>query len=92
MELRRSAEPPVSVTIVEPGIFESAMSHNVRVTRSLFASRRRVAGRIVAAAFAGKAAIRPPFWFALLTWASCVAGRDFRYRLFKRAKSTAKHR
>ena len=92
MELGRSPERSVSVTIVEPGIFESAMSDNVRVARILFASRRRVAARIVAAARAGKATIRPPFWFALVTWAACLAGRDFRYRLFKRGKPTEDRR
>jgi short-subunit dehydrogenase len=89
MELGRSPGRSVSVTIVEPGIFESSMSDNVHVARILFASRRRVAARIVAAARAGKAVIRPPFWFALLTWTACLAGRDFRYRLFRRGKPTA---
>jgi short-subunit dehydrogenase len=92
MELDRSPERSVSVTIVEPGIFESSMSDNLRVSRILFASRRRVAARIVAAARAGKPVIRPPFWFALLTWTACLAGRDFRYRLFRRGKPPANGR
>jgi hypothetical protein len=54
--------------------------------------RRDVAQRIVSAALAGKRALRPPVWFALLTWAVCLAGRDFRYRLFTRVKPTADRR
>jgi short-subunit dehydrogenase len=92
MELRQSANRRVSVTIVEPGLFESAMSGEVRLTRSLFASRPRVAARIVSAAFAAKPTLRPPLWFAFLTWAACLAGRDFRYRLFKRTKPGAERR
>jgi len=46
----------------------------------------RVAATIVHGALAGRSAIRPPFWFALLTWAICLAGRDVRYRILARAR------
>jgi len=86
MELRQSGDRHFAVTIVEPGIFESGMSRYTPLTRFLFVSRREVARRIVSGALSGKAAIRPPFWFALITWAVCLGGRDLRYRLFTRAK------
>jgi short-subunit dehydrogenase len=92
MEQRQSGDRRFTVTIVEPGIFESGMSRRTALTRFLFASRRDVAQRIVSAALAGERAIRPPVWFALLTWAVCLAGRDFRYRLFTRAKPTVDRR
>ena len=92
MELRQSGNRRFTVTIVEPGIFESGMSRQTPLTKFLFASRRDVAQRIVSGALAGKRAIRPPVWFALLTWVVCLAGRDFRYRLFARAKQNADRR
>jgi short-subunit dehydrogenase len=92
MELRRSGNRRFTVTIVEPGIFESGMSRQTPLTKFLFASRRNVAHRIISGALAGKRALRPPVWFALLTWAVCLAGRDFRYRLFARAKPTVDRR
>jgi short-subunit dehydrogenase len=92
MELRQSGNRRFTVTIVEPGLFESEMSRHTALTRFLFASRRDVASRIVSGALAGERAIRPPVWFALLTWAVCLAGRDFRYHLFTRAKPTVDRR
>jgi short-subunit dehydrogenase len=92
MELRHSGNRRFTVTIVEPGIFESGMSRHTARTRFLFAARRDVAHRIVSGALAGERAIRPPVWFALLTWAVCLAGRDFRYHLFTRAKPTVDRR
>jgi len=92
MELRQSGKRRFTVTIVEPGIFESGMLQYTALTRFLSVSRRDVAQRIVSAALAGKRALRPPVWFALLTWAVCLAGRDFRYRLFSRVKPTADRR
>lgn len=92
MELRQSGDRRFTVTIVEPGIFESGMSRQTPLTRFLFVSRREVARRIVAGALAGKRSMRPPGWFAVLTWAVCIAGRDFRYRLFSRAKTTGDRR
>jgi NAD(P)-dependent dehydrogenase (short-subunit alcohol dehydrogenase family) len=86
MELRRHANRRFTVTIVEPGLFASGMTRPTPVTRLLFASRRHVASRIVSGALRGRQSIRPPFAFALLTWAACLMGRDFRYRLFARAK------
>ena len=86
MELRQSGNRRVTVTIVEPGIFESGMSLHTALNRYLSTPRQEVARRIVSGALAGKRAIRPPVSFALLTWAVCLAGREFRYRLFTRAK------
>jgi short-subunit dehydrogenase len=83
MDLRRQ-QRSVSVTIVEPGLFPSAMTRQTALTRWLFDSRRRVAEAVVAAAVAGRRTIRPPLWFALLTWGVCLAGRAFRARLFSR--------
>jgi hypothetical protein len=57
--------------------------------RWLLASRRRVAESIVDGAAAGRRTIRPPFWFALLTWGVCLAGRSFRSKLFGRVKPGA---
>ena len=88
MELRHSGDRQFTVTIVEPGIFESGMTRDTPLTKLLVVSRRDVARRIVSAALAGKQTIRPPTWFALLTWGVCLAGRSFRYRLFARAKPT----
>jgi len=89
MELRQRSDRRFSVTVVEPGIFPSGMSRQTSLTRVLFASRDKVAGRILAGALAGRRAIRPPRWFALLTWGICLIGRDYRYRLLARAKPHA---
>ena len=86
MELRQHGGRRFTVTIVEPGLFASGMTRPTALTRLLFASRRQVASRIVSGALAGRKTIRPPFAFALLTWAACLMGRDFRYRLLARAK------
>jgi NAD(P)-dependent dehydrogenase (short-subunit alcohol dehydrogenase family) len=90
MELRRAGSSRVSVSIVEPGIFESGMTHRAGIARFLFVSRREVASGIVQGALAGKKRMRPPFWFALLTWAICLAGRELRFRLLGRAKTSSK--
>lgn len=87
MERRKSESRPVSVTIVEPGMFASGMMRTTALTHWLLVTRRSVAARIVAGGLAGKATLRPPFWFALLTWAVCMAGRGLRSRLFARAKA-----
>ncbi len=89
MELRQLGLGQITVTVVEPGIFASDMTRPTVLTRFLFASRRKVAGRIVAGALAGRRSIRPPLWFALLTWGVCLMGRDLRYRLFARARPRA---
>jgi NAD(P)-dependent dehydrogenase (short-subunit alcohol dehydrogenase family) len=89
MELRQRQSRRFTVTVVEPGIFASAMTRQTPLARLLFASRRQVASRIVSGTLAGRRSIRPPFWFALLTWATCLLGRDFRYRVLARAKPRA---
>ena len=87
MELARAGSSRVTVSIVEPGMFESGMTHRAGPARFLFVSRRKVAGRIVQGALAGERTMRPPFWFALLTWAICLAGRGLRVRLLGGAKT-----
>ena len=89
MELRQRGKQRFTVTVVEPGIFASGMTRQTPLTRALFASRDKVAARILSGALEGRPAIRPPRWFALLTWAVCLIGRDRRYRLFARAKPRA---
>src|SRR5204863_8480755 len=69
MELRQRGNRRFTVTVVEPGIFVSEMSRPTPLTRMLFVSRKKVAVRILAGALAGRSVIRPPRWFALLTWA-----------------------
>ena len=87
MELRQSRDRRFTVTIVEPGMFESGMTQQTPLTRLLSVSRREVAGRIISGTLAARKSIRPPLWFALLTWGVCLMGRDARYRLFARAKA-----
>ena len=67
-------------------MFESAMTAQTPLTKLLFVSRRKVASDIVSGTLAGRKSLRPPLWFALVTWGVCLAGRDFRYRLFARVK------
>jgi short-subunit dehydrogenase len=86
MEARGASRRRFTVTIVEPGMFASGMTKPTGVGRFLMAPRSRVAATIVSGALAGRSAIRPPFWFALLTWAVCLAGRDFRFRILARAR------
>jgi hypothetical protein len=67
-------------------MFPSDMMRQTPLTRMLFASRSRVAHRIVVGALAGRAVLRPPRWFALLTWALCAIGRGGRARFLARMK------
>lgn len=90
MELCRARRTRIKVLIVEPGIFESGMSRRAGIARFLFVPRREVASSIVQGALAGKRTMRPPYWFALLTWATCLAGRELRLRLLVRAKSSGR--
>jgi hypothetical protein len=86
MELRRRGDRRFTVTIVEPGMFESGMTRATALTKILVMPRREVARRIMAGTLAGRKSIRPPLWFAFLTWGVCISGREVRYRLFARAK------
>ena len=86
MEARGASRRRFTVTIVEPGMFASGMTKAAGLGRFLLAPRSRVAATIVSGALAGRSAIRPPFWFALVTWAVCLVGRDFRYRILARAR------
>ena len=91
LELRQSNPKRFTVTVVEPGLFASGMTARVPLARMLFASRRKVAARILAGACAGRAVIRPPGWFALLTWGVCLLGRGFRARAFASARPPEAH-
>lgn len=84
MELRRSGKQGCRVMIAEPGMFESGMTTRTGINRLLFASRRKLAMRILSGALEGRKVLRYPLWFALLTWTICLGGRGFRYRLFAR--------
>ncbi|HWQ95578.1 MAG TPA: SDR family NAD(P)-dependent oxidoreductase [Gammaproteobacteria bacterium] len=86
MELRAVGKQHIDIMIVEPGIFESGMMKRSGVAKLLLTSRRDVAKQILSGAMAGKKSLRPPFWFAVLTWAVCLGGRNLRYRLFARIK------
>ncbi len=85
MDLRRSGRR-ATVTIVEPGLFASGMTRPIGPARWLLASRRDVARAIVDGALAGRRSIRPPAWFALLTWSVLLGGRRLRARLFGSVK------
>lgn len=87
MELRLAKNSRFAVAIVEPGIFESGMTRRAGLGRFLFAPRRKIAGSIVQGALAGRRTMRPPLWFALLTWAVCLGGRELRLRVLGRAKA-----
>jgi NAD(P)-dependent dehydrogenase (short-subunit alcohol dehydrogenase family) len=85
MDLQRTGRR-ATVTIVEPGLFASGMTRPTGLARWLQASRREVARAIVDGALAGRRSIRPPVWFALLTWSVLLGGRRLRARLFGRVK------
>lgn len=85
MDLQR-AGLRATVTIVEPGLFASDMTRPAGPARWLLASRREVARAIVDGVLAGRRSIRPPAWFALLTWSVLPGGRRLRARLFGRVK------
>lgn len=89
MDLQRAAPGRYRVTIVEPGLFASGMTSATGIGRWLIAPRRRVAAAIVDGALRGRRTIRPPAWFAGLTWGVCLAGRALRARLFGRVKPGA---
>jgi NAD(P)-dependent dehydrogenase (short-subunit alcohol dehydrogenase family) len=89
MEMRQRGHRRFTVTVVEPGIFASGMTRQTAFTRMLFVPRQKVAARILSGALAGRPAIRPPGWFALLTWAICLIGRNNRYRIFASTKPRA---
>jgi NAD(P)-dependent dehydrogenase (short-subunit alcohol dehydrogenase family) len=86
MDLQRAAPGRFGVTVVEPGLFASGMTGDTGPMRWLLAPRRRVAAAILDGAAAGRRVLRPPAWFAALTWGVCLAGRAFRARLFGRVK------
>jgi NAD(P)-dependent dehydrogenase (short-subunit alcohol dehydrogenase family) len=84
MEMLGHAHRRLAVMIVEPGMFESGMTHGAGLTKVLLVSRRDLAGRILSGALTGRRALRSPWWFALLTWGLCLGGRSLRSRLLTR--------
>lgn len=88
MELNLQKKPLCKVLIVEPGIFISGMVEKRGIGRLLAISRQDLAAHIIASATSGRRVLRFPIWFALLTWAICMAGRGVRLRLFSHIKST----
>jgi hypothetical protein len=84
MEAQMSGAAQLRVLIVEPGLFDSGMTARKLVAKLLFAPRRTVARRVVSGALTGRRSIRPPFWFAMLTWGLCLGGRRLRQRVFAR--------
>lgn len=84
MELHVSGNRESNVMIVEPGIFESGMMEKKGLEKLLFASRQKLAERIISGALKGKKVLRYPFWFALLTWILCLGGRSLRCHLLTR--------
>jgi NAD(P)-dependent dehydrogenase (short-subunit alcohol dehydrogenase family) len=84
LSLRGTAPP--TVTVIEPGLFESGMTASGGPRRLLSVPRRRLAGRIVDAVAAGRRSLRTPGWFTALTWGICLAGRGLRVHVFARAK------
>ncbi|MBI3154325.1 MAG: SDR family NAD(P)-dependent oxidoreductase [Burkholderiales bacterium] len=89
MDLQRRAPGVFGVTVVEPGLFASGMVQSGGAVRGLLAPRRRVAAAILDGAAAGRRAIRPPWWFAALTWGVLLGGRRLRAYLFGRVKPPA---
>ena len=88
MELYAMGRKDCSIMIVEPGIFESGMMKKSASSQFLFASRRKLAERIICGALAGKKTLRYPYWFALLTWTICLGGRNFQNYFFARARKS----
>jgi len=84
MELYR--QDSARVMIVEPGLFASGMVGDRGLQRWLSRPRQWVAERILDGAVGGRHMLRPPFWFALLTWGLCLAGRRLRIRALLRAR------
>jgi short-subunit dehydrogenase len=86
MELHLQGKQSCEVMVVEPGIFSSGMVDEKGLSKLLAVSRQDLAVRILSGALAGRKVMRPPFWFALLTWVVCLGGRGLRIRLFAHAK------
>lgn len=84
MELTARARP--AVLIVEPGLFASGMVRARGLQGLLSQPRQEVAQRILEAALQGRRSLRPPLWFAWLTWGLCLVGRRLRARVLTRAR------
>lgn len=90
MELHSMRRKDCNILIVEPGIFESGMMQKTASSKFLFASRRKLAEKIISGALSGRKTLRYPYWFALLTWTICLAGRNFQNYFFARASKSIK--
>lgn len=84
MELTARAMP--AVLIVEPGLFASGMVHARGLQGLLSLPRQEVAQRIIEAALQGRRSLRPPLWFAWLTWGLCLTGRRLRAHVLRQAR------
>lgn len=87
MDLARRSGIRPTVTLVEPGLFRSAMTAGGGPRAWFVVPRRRLAARIVDAVASGRRTLRAPGWFAMLTFGLCLAGRGLRLGLLTRAKS-----
>ncbi|MCS6785899.1 MAG: SDR family NAD(P)-dependent oxidoreductase [Thiobacillaceae bacterium] len=74
------------VLIVEPGLFASGMVGSRGLQGWLSVPRRQVAERILQAVVRGRRSLRPPLWFAWLTWGLCLGGRALRARVLTAAR------
>jgi len=89
LEMERIArgEGTARILIVEPGLFASGMVGGGGLKGRLSVSRAHIARTILDAALRGRRSLRPPLWFAWLTWALVMSGRSLRTRLLVRARS-----
>ena len=88
MELYATGNKKCNIMIVEPGIFASGMMKETASSKFLFASRYKLAEKIISGALSGKRVLRYPYWFAILTWTICLGGRNFQNYFFARASKT----
>lgn len=86
LDMERVGRANPDVLIVEPGLFASGMVRTGGLQGLLSLPRREVAQRILEAAVRGRHSLRPPAWFAWLTWGLCLAGRRLRARVLTRAR------
>lgn len=89
LEMERIArgQGAARILIVEPGLFASGMVGDGGLKARLSVSRPHIARMILDAALRGRRSLRPPVWFAWLTWALVLSGRGLRARLLVRARS-----
>lgn len=86
LEMEQIRQGKGGMLIVEPGLFTSGMVRAGGLQGRLSMPRLQVAERILEAATRGRRSLRPPLWFAWLTWGLCLAGRRLRARVLTRAR------